>query len=57
MFLLLCRITSIDIKYQIWKFGVVFTDNVSKRNSFYIIKKLSESALNAVFLMHFLNIF
>ena len=25
----LCRITSIDIKYQIWKFGVVFTDNVS----------------------------
>ena len=24
-----CRITSIDIKYQIWKFGVVFTDNVS----------------------------
>lgn len=25
----LYRITSIDIKYQIWKFGVVFTDNVS----------------------------
>lgn len=22
--------TSIDIKYQIWKFGVVFTDGVSK---------------------------
>lgn len=25
----LCRVTSIDIKYQIWKFGVIFTDNVS----------------------------
>lgn len=24
-----CRITSIDIRYQIWKFGVIFTDNVS----------------------------
>lgn len=23
------RITSIDIRYQIWKFGVIFTDNVS----------------------------
>lgn len=30
----LCRITSIDIKYQIWKFGVVFTDNVSKGSRF-----------------------
>lgn len=21
---------SIDVKYQIWKFGVIFTDNVSR---------------------------
>lgn len=28
-----CRITSIDIKYQIWKNGVVFTDNVRQRSS------------------------
>lgn len=35
-FILLCRITSIDIKYQIWKFGVVFTDNVSQKTSLLI---------------------
>lgn len=29
--LFLFRTTTIDIKYQIWKFGVVFTDGVSKR--------------------------
>lgn len=36
----LCRITSIDVKYQIWKFGVVFTDNVSYgRSIWYNLKK------------------
>ena len=24
-----CRLNSIDVKYQMWKLGVVFTDNVS----------------------------
>lgn len=28
--LLLIRLNSIDVKYQIWKLGVVFTDNVSR---------------------------
>lgn len=30
LILYLFRGTSVDIKYQIWKFGVVFTDGVSK---------------------------
>lgn len=25
----LCSLNSIDVKYQMWKLGVVFTDNVS----------------------------
>lgn len=29
LILYVLRITSIDLKYQIWKFGVVFTDGVS----------------------------
>lgn len=26
------RLNSVDVKYQIWKLGVVFTDNVSNQN-------------------------
>ena len=33
IFLFLPRITAIDIKYKIWKFGVVFTDNVSHKRT------------------------
>lgn len=28
--LALHRLMSIDVKYQIWKFGVIFTDNVRR---------------------------
>jgi hypothetical protein len=30
----LFRIRSIDIRYQVWKWGVIFTDNVSDESDF-----------------------
>lgn len=36
-----CRFTSIDLKYQIWKFGVVFTDGVSNQSSMLLALLLS----------------
>lgn len=42
IFLLFCsfRITSVDIKYQIWKFGVVFTDNVRRSITLQVIERV-----------------
>ncbi len=34
--ILFFRLTAIDIKYQIWKFGVVFTDNVSLHLQYFL---------------------
>ena len=28
----LFRIKSVDMRYQVWKWGVIFTDNVSKKD-------------------------
>lgn len=33
-FLFISRFNAIDMKYQVWKLGVVFTDNVSSLSSF-----------------------
>jgi hypothetical protein len=33
----LFRIKSVDMRYQVWKWGVIFTDNVSiSKSSFWI---------------------
>lgn len=34
------RIAAIDLKYQVWKFGVVFTDNVRDRVRLQIIERV-----------------
>lgn len=39
------RLTLIDIKYQVWKFGVVFTDGVSKPILFYFMWCLTYCSL------------
>ena len=31
-----CSLTDIDWQYQIWKFGIIFTDNVCNQNIFHI---------------------
>lgn len=44
--LCLLRATSIDIKYQIWKFGVVFTDGVSESKIYLYIKYYTRNNTN-----------
>lgn len=52
MYLCVFRLTSIDIKYQIWKFGVVFTDNVS----FFFVFFFTKCVCVTVFLSEFILI-
>uniref|UniRef100_A0A669BFC7 Ryanodine receptor 1 n=1 Tax=Oreochromis niloticus TaxID=8128 RepID=A0A669BFC7_ORENI len=49
-------ITSIDIKYQIWKFGVVFTDNTFLYLVWYMLMSLLGHYNNFFFAAHLLDI-
>ncbi|KAG9348369.1 hypothetical protein JZ751_002104, partial [Albula glossodonta] len=49
-------ITSIDIKYQIWKFGVVFTDNTFLYLVWYMLMSLLGHYNNFFFASHLLDI-
>uniref|UniRef100_A0A673BR42 Ryanodine receptor 1 n=1 Tax=Sphaeramia orbicularis TaxID=375764 RepID=A0A673BR42_9TELE len=49
-------ITSIDIKYQIWKFGVVFTDNTFLYLVWYMLMSLLGHYNNFFFACHLLDI-
>ncbi|CAL8363589.1 unnamed protein product [Merluccius merluccius] len=49
-------ITSIDIKYQIWKFGVVFTDNTFLYLCWYMLTSLLGHYNNFFFAAHLLDI-
>ncbi|XP_066559872.1 ryanodine receptor 1b isoform X5 [Amia ocellicauda] len=49
-------ITSIDIKYQIWKFGVVFTDNSFLYLVWYLVMSLLGHYNNFFFACHLLDI-
>ncbi|KAG7255680.1 hypothetical protein CRUP_009328, partial [Coryphaenoides rupestris] len=50
------KITSIDIKYQIWKFGVVFTDNTFLYLCWYMLTSLLGHYNNFFFAAHLLDI-
>uniref|UniRef100_A0A4W4GAQ9 Ryanodine receptor 1 n=1 Tax=Electrophorus electricus TaxID=8005 RepID=A0A4W4GAQ9_ELEEL len=50
------RLTSIDIKYQIWKFGVVFTDNTFLYLVWYLVMSLLGHYNNFFFACHLLDI-
>uniref|UniRef100_A0A8C5BBS0 Ryanodine receptor 1 n=1 Tax=Gadus morhua TaxID=8049 RepID=A0A8C5BBS0_GADMO len=49
-------ITAIDIKYQIWKFGVVFTDNTFLYLCWYMLTSLLGHHNNFFFAAHLLDI-
>uniref|UniRef100_A0A1A8C289 Ryanodine receptor 1b (Skeletal) n=1 Tax=Nothobranchius kadleci TaxID=1051664 RepID=A0A1A8C289_NOTKA len=49
-------ITSIDVKYQIWKFGVVFTDNTFLYLVWYMLMSLLGHYNNFFFACHLLDI-
>ncbi|XP_036440578.1 ryanodine receptor 1-like isoform X1 [Colossoma macropomum] len=49
-------LTSIDIKYQIWKFGVVFTDNTFLYLVWYLVMSLLGHYNNFFFASHLLDI-
>ncbi|XP_071368984.1 ryanodine receptor 1, partial [Centroberyx affinis] len=49
-------ITSIDIKYQIWKFGVVFTDNTFLYLVWYLLMSMLGHYNNFFFACHLLDI-
>uniref|UniRef100_A0AAR2LQ41 Ryanodine receptor 1 n=1 Tax=Pygocentrus nattereri TaxID=42514 RepID=A0AAR2LQ41_PYGNA len=49
-------LTSIDIKYQIWKFGVVFTDNTFLYLVWYLVMSLLGHYNNFFFACHLLDI-
>ncbi|KAI1893681.1 hypothetical protein AGOR_G00126200 [Albula goreensis] len=49
-------ITSIDIKYQIWKFGVVFTDNTFLYLVWYMLMSMLGHYNNFFFASHLLDI-
>ncbi|XP_069500422.1 ryanodine receptor 1 isoform X4 [Ambystoma mexicanum] len=53
---MLAWITSIDIKYQIWKFGVVFTDNSFLYLVWYTVMSLLGHYNNFFFAAHLLDI-
>uniref|UniRef100_A0A8C5PNN5 Ryanodine receptor 1 n=1 Tax=Leptobrachium leishanense TaxID=445787 RepID=A0A8C5PNN5_9ANUR len=53
---LLTWITSIDLKYQIWKFGVVFTDNSFLYLVWYLVMSLLGHYNNFFFAAHLLDI-
>ncbi|KAL4647687.1 ryanodine receptor 1-like isoform X1 [Arapaima gigas] len=48
--------TSVDIKYQIWKFGVVFTDNTFLYLVWYLVMSLLGHYNNFFFASHLLDI-
>ncbi|NXM48552.1 RYR1 protein, partial [Gymnorhina tibicen] len=50
------RITSIDIRYQIWKFGVIFTDNSFLYLTWYMAMSLLGHYNNFFFASHLLDI-
>uniref|UniRef100_A0A3Q3H386 Ryanodine receptor 1a (skeletal) n=1 Tax=Kryptolebias marmoratus TaxID=37003 RepID=A0A3Q3H386_KRYMA len=50
------RMTSIDIKYQIWKFGVVFTDGTFLYLCWYLVMSLLGHYNNFFFACHLLDI-
>uniref|UniRef100_A0A8C1G5L1 Ryanodine receptor 1a (skeletal) n=1 Tax=Cyprinus carpio TaxID=7962 RepID=A0A8C1G5L1_CYPCA len=54
--ILFFRLTSIDIKYQIWKFGVVFTDNTFLYLVWYTVMSLLGHYNNFFFACHLLDI-
>lgn len=47
-----CRIKSIDMRYQVWKWGVIFTDNV-RRHSSSISRSLSLLSLQSFLYVFF----
>ncbi|XP_028825170.1 ryanodine receptor 1-like isoform X5 [Denticeps clupeoides] len=49
-------VTSIDVKYQIWKFGVVFTDNTFLYLVWYMVMSLLGHYNNFFFACHLLDI-
>ncbi|XP_064408728.1 ryanodine receptor 1 isoform X5 [Latimeria chalumnae] len=53
---MLSWITSIDIKYQIWKFGVIFTDNSFLYLVWYMVMSLLGHYNNFFFAAHLLDI-
>uniref|UniRef100_A0A8C1G5K8 Ryanodine receptor 1a (skeletal) n=1 Tax=Cyprinus carpio TaxID=7962 RepID=A0A8C1G5K8_CYPCA len=53
---MLAWLTSIDIKYQIWKFGVVFTDNTFLYLVWYTVMSLLGHYNNFFFACHLLDI-
>ncbi|XP_063287318.1 ryanodine receptor 1 isoform X3 [Pelobates fuscus] len=53
---MLTWITAIDIKYQIWKFGVVFTDNSFLYLVWYLVMSLLGHYNNFFFAAHLLDI-
>ncbi|XP_074978445.1 ryanodine receptor 1 isoform X5 [Caretta caretta] len=53
---LLTWITSIDIKYQLWKFGVIFTDNSFLYLVWYMVMSLLGHYNNFFFAAHLLDI-
>uniref|UniRef100_H3CXC1 Ryanodine receptor 1 n=1 Tax=Tetraodon nigroviridis TaxID=99883 RepID=H3CXC1_TETNG len=55
-FFFIYRITSIDMKYQIWKFGVVFTDGTFLYLCWYMIMSLLGHYNNFFFACHLLDI-
>ncbi|NXD18305.1 RYR1 protein, partial [Nothocercus nigrocapillus] len=50
------RITSIDIRYQIWKFGVIFTDNSFLYLTWYMAMSLLGHYNNFFFASHLVDI-
>ncbi|KAI4896259.1 hypothetical protein NFI96_024984, partial [Prochilodus magdalenae] len=50
------RLTAVDIKYQIWKFGVVFTDNTFLYLVWYTVMSLLGHYNNFFFACHLLDI-
>ncbi|XP_053461557.1 ryanodine receptor 1 isoform X2 [Nycticebus coucang] len=53
---LLTWLMSIDVKYQIWKFGVIFTDNSFLYLSWYMVMSLLGHYNNFFFAAHLLDI-
>ncbi|KAG7217309.1 hypothetical protein INR49_027853 [Caranx melampygus] len=50
------RVTAVDIKYQIWKFGVVFTDGTFLYLCWYLVMSLLGHYNNFFFACHLLDI-
>ncbi|XP_062407677.1 ryanodine receptor 1b isoform X3 [Sardina pilchardus] len=53
---LIARITSFDIKYQLWKMGVVFTDNTFQYLVWYMVMSMLGHYNNFFFACHLLDI-